>query len=222
MAEPKRALPRTVWSARSYWQPTAVSLPVLCIALLVFGIGDGMLVLSQLGSTPWTVLAQGVASKTGVGIGWVSFFISVVVMFTWIPFRQKPGLGTVLNIILIAVGLGCTVQFVPAPQDMVWQVVLMLLGVVLIGVSTVFYLTCYMGPGPRDGLMVGLFQATGLSIGKIRTLLEGIVCFLGWLLGGVVGIGTLVFAFGVGWILQSTLDYVVEKYFVHSKSESLN
>lgn len=213
MSSKKHALPRTIWSAESYWIPSIKSLPVLVISLLIFGIGDGFLVLSHLGSTPWTILAQGIASKTGGGLGWVSFSISAAVMLTWIPFKQKPGLGTILNIILIAVGLGSTVQFIPAPQDMIVRIMFMLCGVVFIGVASAFYLTCHMGPGPRDGLMVGLYQATGLTISKIRALIETTVCLLGWLLGGVVGVGTLVFAFGVGWVLQITLDRIICKYF---------
>lgn len=212
MSNRKHALPRTPWSANSYWIPTVSSLPVLAISLLTFGVGDGLLVLSHLGSTPWTVLAQGIAAKTGGNIGWVSFFVSVAVMLTWIPFKQKPGLGTLLNISLIAVGLGMTASMVPAPTTIEWRVICMVCGVILIGASSAFYLTCHMGPGPRDGLMVGLYQATGLKIGTIRTLIEGTVCLLGWLLGGVVGIGTLIFALGVGWVLQFTLEHIVSPF----------
>lgn len=215
MNHKKHALPRTPWSANTYWTPTFKSLPILIISLLIFGIGEGFLVLSNFGSTPWTVLAQGVSIQTGGSIGWVSFFISIGVMLTWLPFKQKPGLGTILNITLIAFGLGFAVQIIPAPQEMLWRIIFMLCGVIFIGIASAFYLTCHMGPGPRDGLMVGLYQATGLSISKIRGLIESTVCLLGWLLGGVVGVGTLIFALGVGLVLQYTLDHIIRRYFAY-------
>lgn len=217
MSTRKHSLPRTPWSANSHWIPTIASLPVLSISLLIFGIGDGLLLLSHLGSTPWTVFAQGIANITGGHIGWVSFFVSVGVMLTWLPFKQKPGLGTILNISLIAVGLGFTASLVPAPTDIVGRLIFMFAGVFLIGSASAFYLTCHMGPGPRDGLMVGLYQATGWKIGTIRTLIEATVCFLGWLLGGVLGIGTLVFALGVGWVLQGTLGLIIRHFSIKEK-----
>ncbi|NOL50104.1 YczE/YyaS/YitT family protein [Pelistega europaea] len=212
MSNRKHTLSRTPWSANSFWIPSFSSLSVLVISLLIFGVGDGFLVLAHLGSTPWTVLAQGIATKTGGNIGLVSFFISASVMITWLPFKQKPGLGTVLNITLIAVGLGATASLIPAPETLFWRIFFMLCGVLLIGVSSAFYLTCHMGPGPRDGLMVGLYQTTGLKIGTIRTIIEGTVCLLGWLLGGVVGVGTLIFALGVGWVLQFTLEHFINRF----------
>lgn len=211
MSRPKHSLPRPPWSSHSLWKPTPSAFAVLVISLLTFGVGDGFLVLSQLGSTPWTVLAQGLSLKTETNIGIISFIISVIVMLTWIPFRQKPGLGTVLNISLIALSLGLTVTFIPAPQTFIGQLMFMLIGVIIGGITSAFYLTCHMGAGPRDGLMVGLYQTTGLKIGTIRTLIEGSVCFVGWLLGGVVGLGTLFFALSIGWVLQTTLGLIIKK-----------
>ena len=215
MEQAKHSLPRTFWSSPSYWKPTPSAFTVLVISLLTFGIGDGFLVLSQLGSTPWTVLAQGISLKTEINIGIISCIISVIVMLTWIPFKQKPGLGTVLNITLIALSLGITVAFVPAPQTFIGKTIFMIIGIIIGGITSAFYLTCHMGTGPRDGLMVGIYQTTGLKIGIIRTLIEGSVCFIGWLLGGVVGLGTLVFAFSIGWILQNTLSLIVRKFTHH-------
>ncbi len=201
----KRELIKTPWSANSYWEMNIKSISVLCIALILFGIGDGLLVLASLGSTPWTVLAQGIALKTGLNIGVVTLFISIAVMFTWIPFQQKLGLGTVLNVLLIAFGLGISVELITAPTELIWRVGFALLGIAMIGITSAFYLTCHMGAGPRDGLMVGIYQKTGWRIGFIRMLIEGSVCLLGWLLGGVVGFATLLFAVGVGWVLQMSL-----------------
>ncbi|MBS9781130.1 MAG: YitT family protein [Gammaproteobacteria bacterium] len=205
----KRALIRTKWSSESYWRPNIRALSVLCLSLFIFGVGEGLLVLASLGSSPWTVLAQGIALKTGVNIGICTLLISLSVMLTWIPFEQKLGLGTVLNILLIAFGLGVSVQVFDSPETMAYRLILAILGVVIVGVASSFYLTCHMGAGPRDGLMVGLCQVTGWRIGVIRTSIEVVVCFIGWLLGGVVGISTLLFAFGVGWVLQVALSVII-------------
>lgn len=208
----KHSLPTTAWSARSHWDINVKSIGVLCISLLSFGIGDGLLVLSSLGSTPWTVLGQGISLKTGMNIGLSTFLISIAVMITWIPFKQTLGLGTILNIVLIAIGLGLTTYWFSPPSALWLRSILCLVGILMIGVGSAFYLTCHMGPGPRDGLMVGIYQATGWKIGFIRSLIEGTVCFTGWLLGGVVGIGTILFAFGVGWVLQTSLYYLNKIY----------
>ncbi|WP_071057721.1 YitT family protein [Pelistega sp. MC2] len=212
MSTRKHTLPLTTWSSNSLWKAGPKPIMVLCISLLIFGIGEGLLVLSSLGSTPWTVLAQGIAFKLDKNVGIVSFFISVAVMLTWIPFHQKPGLGTILNIALIAIGLGLTTYLLPAPNNLTLRILLTISGILFIGISSGFYLTCHMGSGPRDGLMVGLYQATGWKIGLIRSLIEGTVCFIGWLLGGVVGLGTLCFALGVGWVLQNTLNFLAKNY----------
>lgn len=201
----KRELIKTPWSANSYWEMNVKSISVLCIALMLFGVGDGLLVLASLGSSPWTVLAQGIALKTGLNIGVVTLCISVAVMFTWIPFQQKLGLGTVLNVLLIALGLGLSVELIPPPTELLLRICVALLGIAMIGITSAFYLTCHMGAGPRDGLMVGIYQRTGWRIGVIRMLIEGSVCLLGWLLGGVVGLSTLLFVVGVGWALQMSL-----------------
>ncbi len=164
--------------------------------------------LASLGASPWAVLAQGISLKTDINIGISTLAISILVMLTWIPFEQKLGLGTVLNALLIALGIA-VVQFFPPPEQLVWRYFLAILGVILVGISTAFYLTCHMGAGPRDGLMMGLYQMTGLKISVIRTAIEVVVCFIGWLLGGVVGISTLLFAFGVGWVLQVALSVII-------------
>lgn len=203
-----KALTKTIWSADSYWKPKPSTLLVLCVFLFVFGVGEGLLVLASLGASPWAVLAQGISLKTDINIGISTLAISILVMLTWIPFEQKLGLGTVLNALLIALGIA-VVQFFPPPEQLVWRYLLAVLGVVLVGISTAFYLTCHMGAGPRDGLMMGLYQMTGLKISVIRTAIEVVVCFIGWLLGGVVGVSTLLFAFGVGWVLQVALSAII-------------
>ncbi len=150
----KRALIRARWSSESYWRPNIRALSVLCLSLFIFGVGEGLLVLASLGSSPWTVLAQGISLKTDVNIGICTLLISLSVMLTWIPFKQKLGLGTVLNILLIAFGLGVSVQIFYAPETMVYRLILAVLGIIIVGVASSFYLTCHMGAGPRDGLMM--------------------------------------------------------------------
>lgn len=202
---PRRVLPQTPWSAPGMWSPRPASLLVLCLALVLFGIGEGMLVVSQLGSAPWTVLAQGAAVRSGLDIDTATFVISALVLAAWLPLRQRPGLGTVLNMVVIAAVLGLFVRFVAPPDDFARRLLLCVGGIAAVGTASAFYLTCRLGAGPRDGLMVGLCGLTGLRVGVVRSLIEAAACAAGWALGGVLGLGTLLFAFGVGWVVQLCL-----------------
>ena len=212
MVQSKKVLPKTPWMASFKWSFKFKPLVVIILALSAFGVGEGLLVLSGLGSTPWTVLSQGISMRTGWDIGWVTFLISIVVLLFWIPLYQRPGLGTVLNIIFIALFIGLTVRFVPAAQGWLARWLMCVGGVLVIGISSAFYLTCHLGAGPRDGLMIGLCSRTGWRVGFVRSSIEIVVCLIGWLLGGVVGIGTLLFAFGVGWVVQASLQLMAKKY----------
>lgn len=208
MPPARRILPITPWSAASPWSLQPRPLLVITLALLVFGCGEGMLVNAGLGSAPWTVLAQGAALTSGLNLGLTTFLISVLVLLAWWPLRQRPGLGTLINIVLIALGLGLFVAWVPPPDTLLARALLCAGGIITIGCASALYLSCHLGAGPRDGLMVGLCQVSGWRIGLIRSLLEGSVCLIGWLLGGTVGPGTLAFAFGVGWVLQWALQWL--------------
>lgn len=200
----KTAIPKMGWSAEHQWQFKPSALLVLSLATILMGIGEGLLVLANLGSSPWTVFSQGLALQTGLSIGIVVAIISVIVLLLWIPLKLRFGLGTVLNIFFIALFIDLTVQYFPAPTNLWERIALMLGAIVLFSVSTTFYLSCYLGAGPRDGLMVGICQRYGLRIGIVRTVLEVTVCLLGFLLGGTVGLSTIAFALGVGWIIQYT------------------
>ncbi len=208
----KRILPITPWSNTSYWAIKIKPIAMLCVALSLFGFGEALLLKSQLGSAPWTVLAQGLAVQTGLNIGLLTFLISCGVLALWIPLKQKFGLGTILNICIIALTLGIFDGWLPTFTSFVWQISAAVLGVIIVGVASALYLTSRMGAGPRDGLMVGLTQRTGLKVGIVRTFLEGSVCLIGWLLGGVVGLATLLFAFGVGMVVQVALDTLFKIY----------
>ena len=191
-------VPRTRFTAPGVWRPTPASLTALIIGLWLFGTGDAFILASHLGAAPWSVLAQGLTVRTGLGIGWTTLLVSICVLALWIPLRQRPGLGTVLNILVIALALGITYPRVSTPHSLIGQLGLVFLGVGLIGIGSGFYLTSGHGPGPRDGWMTGLHHVTGWPVGLVRLLIEVTVLVAGWLLGGIVGIGTALFAILVG------------------------
>ena len=170
----------------------------LVLGLWLFGTGDALILASQLGGTPWSVLAQGLSVRTGLGIGWTTLAVSMCVLALWIPLREKPGLGTVMNVLVIALALGVTYPRVSTPDSLIGQLGLVFLGVALIGLGSGFYLTSGHGPGPRDGWMTGLHRVSGWPVGRVRLLIEVTVLALGWLLGGIVGVGTAIFALLVG------------------------
>jgi hypothetical protein len=191
-------IPRTRWTARQFWRPTPGSVFSLLLGLTLFGIGEALLLVADLGATPWTVLAQGISLRTGASIGWVTFGVSTVVLLLWIPLRQKPGLGTLANIVVIALVLDLAYSWLPVPTTLGLRYVVMALGIVVIGLGSGFYLTAGHGPGPRDGWMTGLHHRTGRPVAQIRLGIEIVVLTIGWLLGGTVGIGTALFALLIG------------------------
>lgn len=191
-------IPHTPWRAAHQWQLAPARLLILTIGLIIFGFGDGLLIVSHLGNAPWSVLAQGLSLRTGISIGWATFSVSSAVLLLWIPFRQKPGAGTIANILVIALAIDLTVAWIDTPENLALRSLLMVIGVVLVGAGSAIYLTCGLGPGPRDGLMTALHYASNISVARVRASIEGAVLALGWLLGGRVGVGTLVFALGIG------------------------
>lgn len=200
----KSPIPNMPWTAEHQWHLKPSALLMISIATILMGIGEGLLVLAHLGSSPWTVFSQGVALQTGLSIGTVVAIISVIVLLLWIPLQLRFGLGTILNIFWIALFIDLTLKYIPAPEDLASRLLLMSIAILLFGISTTFYLSCHLGAGPRDGLMVGMCQKYGWRVGVVRTSIEVLVCILGFLLGGTVGISTLAFALGVGWIIQYT------------------
>ncbi|MCA1357082.1 membrane protein YczE [Streptococcus iniae] len=208
----QKIIPETPWTGKSRWSMEPISLLVLMIGLVLFGIGESCLVLADLGSAPWMVLSQGLSRLTGINIGWMTFSISALILILWIPLRIKPGIGTILNMIIIAFVVGLLVSRFRTPEGLLTRVLLAVFGVVIIGIASALYLTSHKGPGPRDGLLVGLCYITGWRVAIVRTLLEGSVCALGWLSGGTLGLGTLAFVFGGGWAMQCSL-IILEKYF---------
>ena len=170
--------------------------------LWIFGTGEACLILAGLGNSPWTVLAQGISEQTGVGIGEITVCVSFGVLLLWIPLRQRPGLGTVMNAIFVGVAIGVDLDLVGSPHGLVFRLLLMFGGVAIVGVGSGIYLTCRLGPGPRDGLMTGLHARTGRSLRLVRTCIEASVTVAGFALGGTVGVGTLAFAVLIGPFVQ--------------------
>jgi uncharacterized membrane protein YczE len=170
----------------------------LIFGLVIFGLGEGLLILSSTGNSPWSVLAEGISNATSLSIGAATFFISVSVLFLWIFIKQKPGLGTIFNIIIIAGMIDITLSFFDAPSSIWMKYFLAFFSVLLVGLGSGIYLVANLGPGPRDGLMTGLTKLTNLPIALVRAFLEISAVLAGWYLGGTVGVGTLIFAFGVG------------------------
>lgn len=150
------------------------------------------------GNTPWTVLAEGIALMMDRTIGQATFFVSVAVLLLWIPLREKPGIGTILNAILIAVAIEYMLPILPTPEGAFESLLQVIGGIALVGIGSGIYLTANLGPGPRDGWMTGMQRASGYPIGNVRAAIEISVVIVGWSLGGTVGIGTVIFAMMIG------------------------
>lgn len=196
---PSRTIPVTRWrSEGSRWRTRPSTFVVLILGLWLFGTGEAMLVDAGLGNAPWTVFAQGLSLRTGIGIGLATFFTSVVVLLLWIPLREKPGLGTIANAVVIATALQVMVWVLPTPEGLGWRLLQVAIAIALVGIGSGLYLTTNLGPGPRDGLMTGIHERTGIAVTPIRLSIEVVILGAGWLLGGTVGVATLAFALLIG------------------------
>ena len=184
----------------------------MCFGLTLFGLGEGLLIVSLSGASPWSVLAQGISLNVNYSIGVITFIISIIVLIMWIPLKQKPGMGTILNALIIAAMIDLCINFVPSPESYISQIILALVAVLTVGLGGGIYLVANLGPGPRDGLMIGLQKVSNLPIATVRAFIEISVVSIGWYLGGTVGIGTLLFAFGIGPAVALGL-YLVDKIF---------
>jgi uncharacterized membrane protein YczE len=195
-----KEIPTLSWSSPTPYnlKPKLLTFFYLNLGLVLFGLGEALLITSSAGVSPWTVLAQGIAVHTGWSIGFITMLVSFAVLALWIPLKQKPGMGTILNALIIAFMIDFSLVLLPYPETLFFQVLQAFIGVVVIGIASGMYLTANLGAGPREGLMKGLQAVTGFPIAYIRIGIEVTVVSIGWYLGGVVGVGTLMFAFGVG------------------------
>ena len=209
-----KKIPKTNWSSKKplNLKPKISTLFFCCFGLMLFGLGEGLLIVSFTGASPWSVLAQGISLNVNLSVGMITLIISLCVLILWIPLGQKLGMATVLNALIIAVMIDLCIKFVPTPSNYYNQLILAIISVITVGIGGGIYLVANLGAGPRDGLMVGLQKKTNLPIALVRATLEIFVVSFGWYLGGTVGIGTLLFAFGIGPCVALGL-YLVDKIF---------
>ena len=193
-------IPKVSWSSEKplNFKPRLSTFLFLCFGLTLFGLGEGLLLVSLTGASPWSVLAQGISLHIDLSIGVITFFVSSFVLFLWFFLDQKPGIGTIMNIIIIAIMIDISIFYIETPENYVSKIIMAVIAVLIVGLGSGFYLIANLGPGPRDGLMVGVQIKTNFPIALVRAFLEITVVAIGWYLGGTVGIGTLLFAFGVG------------------------
>ncbi len=209
-----KKIPKVNWSSdKPYnFRPKFSTFFFLCFGLMLFGLGEGLLIVSFTGASPWSVLAQGISLKVNLSIGTITLLISIAVLILWIPLGQKPGMGTIFNALIIALMIDLCIKFVPTPSNYINQLTLAVVSVITVGIGGGIYLVSNLGAGPRDGLMIGLQKVTNLPIAVVRATLEISVVSIGWYLGGTVGVGTLLFAFGIGPCVALGL-YLVDKIF---------
>jgi uncharacterized membrane protein YczE len=196
--KPHKTVPITPWRAEHRWQLSPSRVAILFFGLAIFGLGDSLLVQGDVGNAPWTVFSQGLTYKTGLSIGWATAIISIFVLLIWIPLNEKPGFGTLSNIVLIASFIEIGTHIFPKQTSTLAGVVFALTGIAMVGLGSALYITCGLGPGPRDGAMTGIHFKTGIRVGRVRMGIELVVLTIGWLMGGRVGIGTALFALLIG------------------------
>lgn len=177
----------------------------LLIGLFLYGFSLAMMIRATLGVSPWDVLSQGSSLQTGISFGFMTNIIGLLVLLLWIPLRQKPGIGTVLNVLLVGPSAEVGLAILAEPEPLWGRIMLFTGGLVLLAVASGLYIGARLGPGPRDGLMTGLHHRFSLPIWLVRTAIEGTVLLLGWLLGGSVGLGTVAFALLIGPLVNLTL-----------------
>ena len=196
-----KKIPIVSWSSKKplNFKPRLKTFLFLCLGLIMFGFGSSLLIHAMIGNSPWVVLAEGLSIKFKWSIGFSTFMCSILVLSLWFPLGQKPGLGTIMNILIIAGVLDLSMYLFDFSSNIFFiNLLTSSLGVIIVGIGSGIYLIANLGPGPRDGLMTGLQKVTGYPIAWIRALIEISVVLMGWMLGGTIGIGTFLFAFGIG------------------------
>jgi hypothetical protein len=209
--QPSKTIPHTSWTAKSRWSLTPKTLMVLFIGLALFGIGEALLIQSTIGNSPWSVFAQGLSLQTPLSIGQSTAVTSVAVLALWIPLKEKPGFGTLANIAVISIFIQIGVDHIPLVEsNFALQLFYVLIGIGLVGLGSAIYITCGLGPGPRDGLMTSLHKKTGVRIARVRLSIEICVLIAGSALGGSVGLGTAMFALFIGNSIATNLNLVTK------------
>lgn len=196
--KPHKTVPITPWRANSRWDLSPLRVLILFFGLAIFGLGDSLFIQAGIGNAPWTVFAEGLTYKTGMSIGFATFVISVFVLLLWIPLKERPGFGTLANIVLIASFIEIGTHLFPVANSFAVGIGYNFIGITLVGIGSALYITCGLGPGPRDGAMTGLHYRTGVRVGRVRLAIEVTVLAIGFLMGGTVGVGTALFALFIG------------------------
>lgn len=205
---PHRTIPITPWTGNGRWDLAPKRVAILIFGLTIFGFGDALLVNSLTGNAPWSVLAQGLSFKLGINMGTATFLISAVVLFFWWPLGERPGFGTLANIVVIAIAIQFGVSNFPEASNSAIGIIYDFLGVALVGIGSALYITCGLGPGPRDGLMTSLHKLSGVRVGRIRLAIESCAFLGGFALGGRIGLGTAIFALFIGQSVAISLGVV--------------
>jgi uncharacterized membrane protein YczE len=203
-----KKIPKLSWSSNSptNFKPSLKTLFYLCLGLIFFGFGEGLLIVSGIGASPWNVLHQGIAVNLGLSIGTIAFLVSFLVLLLWFFLDQKIGMGTIINFIIIAIMIDITIFYFDKPNEFFLQLLMVFAGILIVGFGTAMYLIANLGAGPRDGLMTGLQKKTNAPIALVRTSIEIVVVLFGWSLGGIVGIGTLFYALCIGPVVALCLQ----------------
>ena len=201
--KPSKTIPSTSWRANTTWglidgNQSLQRFLILTFGLTLFGIGEAFLVITSLGNSPWVVLSEGISLNSNLNIGQATFFVSLLVLFFWIPLKQKPGFGTLANMVVIAAAIELGLLIIPEGNNLALKVFYVLFGILLVGIGSALYITCGLGTGPRDGLMTGLHYRTGVRVGRVRLGIEVVALTTGALLGGSLGVGTALFALLIG------------------------
>ena len=195
-----KSVPQASWSSEKplNFSPSPITVLILCLGLTLFGLGESLIITAGAGMSPWTVLAEGLSISTNLSIGSLTFLISLAVLLLWIPLKQMPGIGTLLNVIIIAAVIEWSLPYLPHPEHYELKILQAFVGTLLVGFASGIYLIANLGPGPRDGLMTGFQRITGFPIAWVRASIEIVIVMIGWTLGGSIGLATIIFAFGIG------------------------
>lgn len=193
-----RTFPVVPWAATSRWKAKPLTFFILNLGLVIFGIGDGLLVVSKFGNSPWAVFHQGLSQQLHISYGNASLITSFAMLLLWIPLRERPGLGTICNAIVIGYATQATMWLLGDQTSLAVRIVCLLSGLAIVGLGIALYITTNLGPGPRDGIMTSLHNKTGVRVARVRLFIEVVAMIVGWLLGGTVGVGSVFFAMFIG------------------------
>ena len=193
-----RTFPEVPWAATSRWRAKPLTFFILNFGLVIFGIGDGLIIVSQFGNSPWAVFHQGLSQQLGISYGNAAVLTSFAILLLWIPLRERPGLGTIANAIVIGYSTQATLWLLGDQESLVVRVICLVSGLAIVGLGIALYITTNLGPGPRDGIMTALHYKTGIRVARVRLSIEFAAMGVGWLLGGTVGVGSVIFALFIG------------------------